>query len=356
MTDENGLSEKHKFEMTTAVPQISSALAAVESSRAVAEVQASLVIAKANPRDEAKAEHHIMNSCKRVTLAKTAMYLYRRGGTNVTGPTIRLAEMIAGHWGNIEYGFEEVGRGKDFSEVIAIARDLQNNVKSFRKFQVKHYRDKKSGNVPLTQERDIYEMVASMAMRRVRACLMEVIPADIFEMAVDACDATLNGSIGDLKKAVESILDAFDSLGVTKEDVEGYLQRKMESLVPADIVNLRKIHTSIKNGIAPKEEFFREEDILNLNKRFAGKGKGTSTKKTTTKKDPPKSSKPEDKKQEPEVKKDPVKEEKKPDQTTIMDNGAPDGLIACPQAGGMMIGVDECEGKACRPGCPAWEE
>ena len=367
------VSERHNYEMTNPAPQMGSALAAVESSRAVAEIQASLVIAKANPRSERFATQEIVKSCKRETLAKSAMYLYRRGGTSVTGPTIRLAEVMARCWGNINYGFRELDRGADYSEVEAFAHDLQTNTKVTRQYVVRHYRDKKSGNVALTQERDIYEAVASSAQRRVRACLLELLPGDIVELAVETCDATLNGSIGNLGKAIEDILVAFDSLGVIKEDIEGYLQRKLESLVPADIVNLRKIHTSIKNGIAPKEEYFQQSDIDKLKERFSGNGKKKETKPDTDKVPPSKkkstkstrgsggsvSGNTEPPKEQVQDKS--AKEEKEPGDS-VQNGGAEkfkmnaNGLVECPEAAGMMISIKECEGKPCRPGCPAWGE
>jgi len=390
MTEQNGsqiitTDPEAQYQMT-AHPQMSSALAAVESSKAVAEIQASLVIAKANPRDESRSEHQIMNSCKRVSLAKSATYLFRRGGTNVTGPSIRLVEVIARSWGNIKFGFKELERGKDYSEVEAFAHDLQTNTHIVRQFRVKHVRDKRSGAEAITAERDKYEHVASMAQRRVRACILGVIPADIVEMAVDACDATLNGSIGDIQEAIKGILAAFETLEVTKKEIEGYLQRKIESIVPADVINLRKIHTSIKNGIAPKEEFFRPEDVGNLNKRFGSNGKKQS--KKTDKKTPPRSTKTTG----GGSRKNPtgssgngidgdggVGDNESPGQSGSVeqhggtlppspedigeDNGrvpdelkhSPDGEIACPQAGGMMVNASDCEGQSCRPGCPEWE-
>src|ERR1035437_1770538 len=83
-------------------------LIAVESSRAVQEVQASLVIAKRFPRDEIGATKKIINACQRPGLADVAVYDYSRGGSSVTGPSIRLAETIAQYWGNIDFGWREI--------------------------------------------------------------------------------------------------------------------------------------------------------------------------------------------------------------------------------------------------------
>ena len=63
-------------------------------SRQAQEVQAAMVIAKKFPRDEVQSFNRIMKACQRKTLAEQAMYEYPRGGTKVTGPSIRLAEAM----------------------------------------------------------------------------------------------------------------------------------------------------------------------------------------------------------------------------------------------------------------------
>ena len=73
----------------------SNAVANSEAERAIQEVQAAMVIAKKFPRNTIEAMDRIINSCTRETLAKSAIYCYPRGGTEVEGPSIRLAECIA---------------------------------------------------------------------------------------------------------------------------------------------------------------------------------------------------------------------------------------------------------------------
>lgn len=275
---ENGLQTiRNDIQVAPAAMQASTSLAQIEQSRAVAEVQASMVLARANPRNEQVAEYKIMNSCKRKSLAECASYSFRRGGEIVTGASIRLAEEIARHWGNMQYGFREVGRTEESSEVEAFAHDLETNVRVTRQFQVKHWRDTKSGGKKITEERDKYELIANMAQRRVRACLLELVPGDIVEAAEEACKATLIGSIGDPTVKAKEIVAAFAPLGVTAEMIEGYLQRKLSSIVPADIVTLQRIFRSIKDGVAAVDEFFKAEDVAKLNERFSGKG-GSSPK------------------------------------------------------------------------------
>jgi len=73
------------------------------SAHAMAEVQAQVCMAKQFPRDAIQAVDNILNECTRPALAEASTYAYPRGGQRITGPSIRLAEAVARHWGNLEF-------------------------------------------------------------------------------------------------------------------------------------------------------------------------------------------------------------------------------------------------------------
>ena len=98
-------------------------------SRQAQEVQGAMVIAKRFPRDEVESFNRIMQSCKRKSLAESAMYEYPRGGTKVSGPSIRLAEAMAQNWGNIDFGITELEQKNGESQVMAYAWDLETNTR-----------------------------------------------------------------------------------------------------------------------------------------------------------------------------------------------------------------------------------
>ncbi|MFS1351443.1 hypothetical protein ACLZX5_14410 [Enterococcus faecium] len=77
-------------------------------SREVEEVKGQIFMAKQFPRNPFDAERRILDACKRQSLAKTAVYNYPRGGQMVSGPSIRLAEVIAQNWGNLSFGIKEL--------------------------------------------------------------------------------------------------------------------------------------------------------------------------------------------------------------------------------------------------------
>lgn len=113
----------------SAIPQADNPLAASDAARAVAEVQAALLVARMNPRDPVRAMDRILNACTRPTLAESSTYAFSRGGTSVTGPTIRLAEALAQGWGNIQYGLRELSQKNGVSTVAAYAWDVETNTR-----------------------------------------------------------------------------------------------------------------------------------------------------------------------------------------------------------------------------------
>lgn len=235
-----------------------SAIERVEQQRAITEVQSALTVARACPRDQIKAIARIRANCQRVGFAEKAEFAYRRGSSMVEGPTIKLAEMLASSWGNIEYGFREIARtGNQESEVEAYCWDLETNTRARRVFTVEHVRDKGEGVVVLTTQRDRYEMVANMAQRRVRAVILQVIPDDLVELARDECRKTLRKGDGTpLADRISRALDRFEELGVSRAMVEACLQHPATAIVEAELPRLQQIYNSIKTGVARVDEVF----------------------------------------------------------------------------------------------------
>jgi hypothetical protein len=240
------------------------AMGSVEANRAIAQVQAQVMMAKQFPRNQIEARSNILEACKRIRLAETAIYSYPRGGSRVEGPSIRLAEMIAQYWGNIDCGIieletkPEVGGKPGESLVTAFCVDYQTNARRQITFTIPHVRSKRGGNKNLNDPRDVYEMVANMATRRLRACILAIIPGDIIEEAVEQCNKTLRGaSDKPLIDRVKDMTEAFKKLGVSQQNLEEHLGHKMEACLETEIVQLRKIYKSLQDGMSKPEDWFQ---------------------------------------------------------------------------------------------------
>lgn len=240
-------------------PQKSQSLSAAADSdqtRAMAEVQAQMILAKKFPRDEVRARDRILNSCARKGLAEVSQFCFSRGGKEITGPSIDLMVVIAAQWGNITHGWRELSRMNGASEVEAFAWDVETNTKVSRNITVKHIRDKSEGGKPLTSERDINELCANYASRAVRTCLEKVIPPDITDDAVAQCDFTLNSKAEITPEKIRGMLEQFSEYGVTQEMIVKRVQRNLDTMTPVQMVQMVRIYKSLKDGMSKPEEWF----------------------------------------------------------------------------------------------------
>ena len=264
------------FEMTAN----KSVTAEMVTSRQTQEVQGQIIMAKKFPRDEIAARNRILTACQRKKLAEQAEYEYKRGTSKVTGVSIRLAEAMAQNWGNLDFGFVELEQRAGESQVMAYCWDLETNTRQTKIFAVPHIRETKKGNYPLTGSRDIYELVANQAARRVRACILGIIPGDIVEEAVEQCRKTLiGGEKLPLKDLIAGVVrTAKEEYAVPQESLEKYIGCKADSFSMNDLIRLKKVFNSIKDGMAKREEIFELPGVekKEAEDAFAGKEKKES--------------------------------------------------------------------------------
>lgn len=239
----------------------SNTLGVVASAGEVARVQAQLVYAASRPRDEQRAVDRMLTAFQRPSLASKALYQYARGGSEVSGLSIRAAEAMAMAWGNMDFGLRELEQKQGESTVEAYAWDLETNVRRAVTFRVPHYRDTRAGRKRLEDSRDIYELVANQGARRVRACILAVLPRDIQEAVETQVAETMKATFEITPESLKAWLEAFGRLGVTKAMLEARIQRRFDSITPAQMMGLANIYNSIKDGIARVEDFFQVQEM-----------------------------------------------------------------------------------------------
>ncbi|AFR18450.1 hypothetical protein [Burkholderia pseudomallei] len=229
-------------------------------SREVAEMQVTYLMAQQFPRDPKAAMDRILDAFTRLSLAEKSQYEYSRGGTEIRGPSIKAMEAIAAEWENIDVKWRILSRGVDargipFSEVEASATDTQTRTRKSIAFIVSHWRDTKTGGYALKDERDVYELCANMAQRRVRACIEAVIPTDVIEAAMAQADTTLQ-KVDTSPEAVQKMLAAFQPFGVTKAHIEKRIQRALDTIKPTQMVTLKRIYASLRDSMSEPADWF----------------------------------------------------------------------------------------------------
>jgi hypothetical protein len=231
----------------------------IEQSRAIAEVQAMVVVAQRVPRNVHAARDAVRASCSELGLAEQAFFKFPRGGQTVSGESIHLAVELARCWGNINYGISELARNDDAaqSEMLAFAWDVQTNTRAMTSFIVPHKRDKKGGAEVLTDMRDVYENNANMGARRLREMIFRVIPKWLTAEAANLCHETLTkGDDTPLAERVKIMVEAFEKIGVSRAQVETKIGAKVAQFTPMDVAHLRVSYQSIRRGEVTTDEEF----------------------------------------------------------------------------------------------------
>lgn len=229
-----------------------------EESRVMMQVQAQVLMAKRFPRDQDQSRVEILKICQNQKMANIATYSYNRGNTSIERPSIQMAKAMALAWGNLDYNWYEFERRKGTkqkpgeSHIVVYCWDMQTNTKASRSFVVGHWRDTQAGGYAITDERDIYELCANMASRRMRECILDVIPKDIEEDAVKTIRETIKKTMESSPDAskqdrIEELVQKFIDLGVTKAMLEKRLGKPCEEMIMIDIIKYQGVYLTLKD-------------------------------------------------------------------------------------------------------------
>ena len=239
--------------------QAATQASAIEQQRAIAEVQAAVVVAQQCPRSIPTAVEAMQETTSHIELASRAFFEYRRGTSNITGPSIHLARELARIWGNLDYGIKELRRDdvKGESEMLAFAWDQQTNTRPSISFIVPHEMDTKQGRKKLVDLRDVYENNTNQGARRVREMVFAVLPAWFVEDAKRRCLETIaNANTDPMPKQVADALAAFSQMGVSAEQVVAKVGKPQADWTPMDLAQLRVTYDSIVAREIQRDEAF----------------------------------------------------------------------------------------------------
>jgi hypothetical protein len=156
----------------------------------------------------------------------------------------------------VSFGIRELEQRNGASTVEAFAWDMETNTRQVKVFQVEHKRHTKKGAYKLEDPRDIYELVANQGARRLRSCILGVVPGDVIEAAVKQCEETLHVSADTSPEGLKKLVAAFEKFGVTREQIEGRVQCRLEAIRAAQVVQLKKVYASLRDGMSATSDWF----------------------------------------------------------------------------------------------------
>jgi len=220
------------------------------------EIEGAIVVAQRFPRNEDAAYGRVMQSCERWTFASMARYSYPRGGQQIEGPSVSLAREVARCWGNIRYGADIVHDDESTRTVRGWAWDVQTNTKETQDSTFRKLIYRKRGGWQSPDERDLRELTNKHGAVCSRNCLLHLVPPDLIDEALRASKATLERDASkDPAEARRKMIRAFQTVGVTVDDMEEHLGHPLKQATPAEITDLRAIWKSISDGNSTWAEY-----------------------------------------------------------------------------------------------------
>lgn len=227
--------------------------------RAQAEIQAAFAIAKRFPRNEQTAYEKLLRSADRHSFAEDCAYSFPRGGTNVTGPSVVMAREAARIWGNIRYGLIVLRDDEDTRLIRGWAIDLESNTYTEADDDFSKLIQRKQGRGETIwvkpDERDLRELTNRRGAILVRNCILQLIPKDFIEDAIERADRTLEGKAKNDPDAWKKIVSAFGEINVRVEQLVAYLGHSVAECSPAELTQMRQIYKSISDGNSTWQEY-----------------------------------------------------------------------------------------------------
>lgn len=218
------------------------------------EIQGAILLSKQFPRNINQVFVNAMKSCERKSMAKIAEYSFPRGSTNVRGPSVHIARMLAGVYCNLRYGLDIIRDDENTRLIRGWAWDIETNLKVSFDDDFKKLIYRKKGGWITPDERDLRELTNRRGAMLVRNAILSILPRDLTEDALLKCKKTLKSSIDDPELERKSLIMEMDKYGVTVKMVDSYLGTTKWGA--DDLVQIRGIINSLQDGNSERDDYF----------------------------------------------------------------------------------------------------
>lgn len=262
------------------------------ATRAEAMVKARVALAVSNPRDWMTVRERMLKDCERPLFAEKAMYRLKRGDTFINGISIRGAEALARHMGNLVVESPIIAEDATKRLIEVTVTDLETNFTETQQVVVTRTVERKSyqGQVPkglhpsqILGERlnsygdrifiveatdDEFNIKTNAAVSKVRRNkILEMIPADIRADVEEAAQRvyakTVAGEYKDPSAWTKKLFDAFATLKVTAAQLRAYVQAAhgvtVEQMTEKQLQEVRDVYGAINQG---ETTFQREYELV----------------------------------------------------------------------------------------------
>jgi len=270
-------------QLTTIRETASMALAA----QAEAEVKARFAMAKYSPRNQAQFRVQFLAACKRKQFAdlKTAVYTLERWDSRkgekvlIQDAGIALIDEAIKFYGNVSVDTVTVHDDENMRMIKVIVTDLETNLtksdtitisktmerRKLRKGQEAISSRTNSEGVKTytvrASESDLWPIEKALVAKARRNVERQLMPRDIIDEGVKTIlETRLAQAVEDPEAERRKVYDAFAEIGIRPADLEKHLGHSLDTISPAEIVDLRGLYASIRDGHTVWAEVIAEDE------------------------------------------------------------------------------------------------
>lgn len=223
------------------------------------EIDMQIATAKQYPRDlQATLNKIATYATMDKETAEDCFYVLRRKGAGgqesvIEGLSVRMAEIIAGAWGNLRVATRIIGNDGKTITAQAVCHDLETNLAVCK--EVKRRITDKRGNT-FSEDMQIVtgNAASSIAFRN---AVLAVIPKAVTKKVINEVKKVALGQSIDLEQSRQNIIVYFAKLGVKPEHILFYLGvNSVDAIDKAGIFELRATANAIKEGTTTAKESF----------------------------------------------------------------------------------------------------
>ena len=236
-----------------------------------AEVDIQIATAKQYPRDLSNVLNKIETYATMDTeTAEDCFYALRResanGGSSVIeGVSVRLAEIIAGAWGNLRVQTRIIGNDGKTITAQGICHDLETNLAIST--EVKRRITNKYGKT-FSDDMQVVTGNAAAAIA-FRNAVLKVVPKAVTKKVINNVKQVALGQAIDLETTRQNAIANYAKAGVTEQQILKYLNiSKREEIDKEKVFELRALWNAIKEGTTTIAESFVDkiEDVVEKKK------------------------------------------------------------------------------------------
>lgn len=224
-----------------------------------AEVDIQIATAKQYPRDLSQVLNKIKTyATMDMETAEDCFYALRRGKGNdasiIEGISVRLAEIIAGAWGNLRVQSRIIGNDGRTITCQGICHDLETNLAV--SVEVKRKITDRNGKT-FSEDMQVVTGNAASAIA-FRNAVLKVVPKAITKKVINDIKEVALGKSIDLETRRQRMVAYFMQIGVTQSELLTYCGVKSIEQIDNQIVfELRGLANAIKEGTTTVQETFK---------------------------------------------------------------------------------------------------